>query len=427
LARLLLLVPTTSYRAPDFMAAAARLGVEVIVGCEAAQPAAPLSAGGLVAVDFRNPNRGIAQIADLDAARPLDAIVGVDDASVPIAARAAAALGLPHNPPAAVAASGDKHAFRRALAAAGLPTPPFRRLGLGADPAAAARRAPYPCVLKPLALSASRGVIRADDAAGFVAAFARIATLLRRPEVAAGLGRLGQAILVEGFIPGREVALEGLLVAGRLHVLALFDKPDPLDGPFFEETLYVTPARLAPEAREAVAAMARRTVAALGLREGPVHAEFRLNAAGVWPIEMAARSIGGLCSRTLRFATGLALEDLILRRALGETAPPPPPLEGAAGVMMIPIPASGRLVRVDGIEQARAVPGIEDVRITVPIGQVLVPWPEGDRYLGFVFARGDDPDTVEAALRAAHARLSFAIESVAEAIDASRRRTETAP
>ena len=294
MARLLLLVPTSSYRIADFMAAAARSGVEVVVGSNRKLALDALSGGATLAVDLCNAERGLARILAYAERHPLSAIVGVDDETILLAARAAEALGLPHNDPGAVAASGDKFAMRTRLAAAGLPGPPFfRRLAPDDDPAAAAREAPYPCVLKPVALAASRGVIRADDADAFVAAFRRIVAILDAPDVAP-LGAAARHILVEGYIPGREVALEGLLMGGALEVLALFDKPDPLEGPFFEETIYVTPSRLAPPVRARIAEMTTRAVAALGLREGPVHAELRVSDDGVRVIEVAARSIGGL-------------------------------------------------------------------------------------------------------------------------------------
>ena len=258
----------------------------------------------------------------------------------------------------------------------------------------------FPCVLKPLALSASRGVLRADDAKGFQAAARRIVEILD-DEVA--------PILVEGYIPGMEVALEALLLDGRLHPLALFDKPDPLEGPTFEETLYVTPSRLPNEQQDEILAMAQRAADALGLEEGPVHAEFRLNDQGVWPLEIAARTIGGLCARSLSFGTETSLEDLVLRHALGL------PIEilareaTASGVMMIPIPRGGTLQAVAGEQAATAVPGVIEVTISIPLGQTVVPLPEGDKYLGFIFAKADTPDEVEAALRAAHAELSFEI------------------
>ena len=407
-ARLLLLIPSTSYRVADFMAAAGRLGVEVAVGSERRQVLEKYSDGRTVTLDFRDISRGTRQIVDYAGRYPLSAILGVDEATTVLAARAAAALGLAANDPEAVAAAVDKHRFRRVLAAAGLPGPGFRLFDIEDDPATAAAAIAYPCVLKPVSLSASRGVIRADDPAQFAAAFGRIRALLATIEELAGRPA-GRQILVEDYLPGAEVALEGLLDDGRLRPLALFDKPDPLEGPYFEETLYVTPSRLPAAAQDEIAAAAAAAVAALGLRGGPVHAELRLTEWGPVVIDLAARSIGGLCARTLRFGVGVSLEDLILAHALGRPLASLERERRAAGVMMIPIPRAGILQGVAGQAAACAVPGIDEVTISLAVGQRVVPLPEGDKYLGFIFAGAETPDDVEAALRAAHAELQFEI------------------
>jgi Biotin carboxylase len=263
--------------------------------------------------------------------------------------------------------------------------------------------------LKPTFLAASRGVIRANNSEELAAAWERINRLLDDPEVAAKGGGAAREILVEDFISGSEVALEGLLRQGELKVLALFDKPDPLEGPYFEETIYVTPSRLGGQMQERIAQVASHGALALGLRDGPVHAELRVNESGPWLIEMAARSIGGLCSRTLRFGTGMSLEELILRHALRKEMPEPERERRAAGVMMIPIPRAGVLEEVRGLPEARAVPDIEDVTISAHIGQTLVPLPEGSRYPGFIFSRAATPERAEAALREAHALLEFVV------------------
>jgi biotin carboxylase len=409
--RVLLLVPTRTYRTADFMAAAARLAVDVVVGSERRNALEALSAGGTLRVDLRDPARGAATIVEYARDRPLDAVVGVDDGSTLVAAAAAAALGLPHNDLDAVQASRDKAAARARFAAAGLPTPDHLVVAADADPRAilAAGHVRFPCVIKPIDLSGSQGVIRADDAEGFAAAFERVAAIVRSPAVCPP-GTAPQRLIVERFIPGPEVAVEGLLRDGQLEILAVFDKPDPLDGPFFEETIYVTPSRLAPEILESLEVVTRAAVRALGLTEGPIHAEFRLAAGGPWVLEVAARSIGGLCARTLRFGAGLALEELILRGAAGLALPHHDREDEAAGVMMLPIPRGGILHDVRGMADARAVPGIDGLEITVPRGGTVLPLPEGDRYLGFLFARADTPAAVEAALREAHRRLEIIIE-----------------
>lgn len=406
--RLLLLLPTRTYRTEAFIDAATRLGVELVCASERPSTLEELSPNSLVTLDFADPLGSAETIARFARSRPIDAVVGVDDLTTVTAAAISQRLGLKANALPAVTTARDKHAMRRCLADAGVPVPGFQLVELSDDPARAARMIEYPCVLKPLMLSASRGVIRANDPREFVAAFERIAAILAESDAAPPDG-VRRALLVEEFVPGREIALEGLLVGGSLHVLAIFDKPDPLDGPFFEETIYVTPSRLPASTQTRVVAVTRDACSALGLTEGPIHAELRVNERGPFVLEVAARSIGGLCARTLTFGTGLSLEDLILCHALGR------PLESlererrAAGVMMIPIPRAGRLVSVGGVEEARAVGAVEDVVITMHPGQEVIPLPEGWQYLGFIFARAETPAAVEGALREAHARLRFDI------------------
>jgi biotin carboxylase len=412
---LLLLVPTTSYRLDDFRAAARRLGVPLVVGSDRCHKIEDFfgEERELLSLDYRRPARAAEQIADAARRRPIRGIVPASDPTAVIAALAAERLGLPHNPPAAARRAADKHAMRVALATAGVAVPAFRRLDVDSDPDAAARETSYPCVLKPLIFSASRGVIRADDPAAFVSAWRRIGKLLRdtAAERRAREDDGARGILVEEFVPGAEVALEGLLRGGRLEVLAVFDKPDPLDGPFFEETIYVTPSRHPPALVARIEAAAAAGARALGLVEGPVHAELRLPPGGPVVLEIAARSIGGLCSRTLRFGAGVTLEEVLVAHAMGL------PLDAlrretrASGVMMLPIPRRGVLHGVRGVDAARDVPGVEDVVVTVPEGREVVPLPEGDSYLGFLFAKGEAPADVEAALREAHRRLAFDIRA----------------
>lgn len=406
----LLLMPATSYRARDFLDAARRLGVEVVVGSNHRQVLEAFSGGRTLTLGFGPLAADVSRIVAHARDTAIAAIVGTDEETTLLAAAASEALGLPHNSGDSVAAAHDKHRFRCALARAGIPSPWFKLVSLRDDPAEAAGAAAYPCVLKPLNLSASRGVIRADDQAAFLAARSRIAAILEGSHGAAAQRPAG-SFLLEGYIPGVEVALEGLLDDGRLQPLALFDKPDPLDGPFFEETIYVTPSRLPDGRQSAIVAAAAAAAKALGLKDGPIHAELRINDRGIWVIELAARSIGGLCSRALRFGDGLTLEQLILRHALGLPTSRLGRDERATGVMMIPIPKAGRLRAVAGLEAARGVSGIEEVIISIPIGDRLVPLPEGDRYLGFIFARAAEPSQVESALRGAHHRLGFEIET----------------
>ena len=406
--RLLLLIPTTTYRTEDFVEAARRLDVDLVVAAERPNTLAAALPDHLLTLPFADPAAAAALMRDYARTRPVAAVVPVDDATTVVGAAIGQALGLRANALAAVRATRDKQAMREALGRGGVRQPGFAVFSIAEDPQAAAARARYPCVLKPLVLSASRGVIRADTAAHFLAAWSRISAILGEPEVRA-LGDGASKILVEDFVPGVEVSLEGMLTDGSLTTLAIFDKPDPLDGPFFEETIYVTPSRLPEAGQKAVAECAGRAARALGLSDGPIHAELRINDAGPWLIELAARSIGGLCSRTLRFGTGLSLEEIILRHALGWPIASLERERPAAGVMMIPIPRGGILDEVRGLEAARTVAGIEDVTISIPTGHTVVPLPEGLRYLGFIFSRATTPAEAEAALRRAHALLNFAI------------------
>lgn len=401
----MLLMKASTYRAPDFLAAAERLGVEVIRVVDAPEPYAGEREGALY-LDFHDLASATAAILDYARRQPVAALLAVDDGGTLLAAHGGAALGLPHNDPEAAEAARDKYRMRQLFAARGIPVPTFRRFTTADDPAQVAAAVRYPAVVKPLRRSGSQGVIRADTPGDLRAAIARLCPILE------GDGRPGpHPFLVEDYLPGVEVALEGLIDDGRLHVLALFDKPDPLEGPFFEETIYVTPSRLPAETQTAIARATESAATALGLRRGPIHAELRINEAGPWLLEIAGRSIGGLCSRTLRFGVSVSLEELILRQAIGL------PLEtkrevAARGVMMIPIPAAGLLRGYRGVSEAQAVPGVESVEITAPLHNELVPLPEGSSYLGFIFARGENPAQVEAALRAAHACLAFDVEPV---------------
>jgi biotin carboxylase len=406
-ARLLLLLPSATYRAPDFLAAARALEVDVVVGSEAPQTVAA-ETGRAVTVPLADPDTAAAEIARLHERAPFDAVVAADDQGVLAAAAAAERLAFRHNSRRAVAATRDKAALRRALAGTGVPQPRFRIAGPADDVAALAREIGPPVVVKPVSLSGSRGVIRADDpeAAGRAAA--------RTRAVLADAGAdPGGPLLVEQYLPGVEVAVEGLLDAGSLAVLAVFDKPDPLVGPYFEETIYVTPSRLPAAVLSSVEGVTVDATRALGLAEGPVHAELRIDGQDVHLLEIAARSIGGLCTRALRFGAGVSLEELIIRHALSLPPGDRQRETAASGVMMLPIPRAGTLRRVDGQEAARAVPGIAGLEITIAPGRPVQPLPEGDRYLGFLFARGDTPGEVETALRAAHAALDVVIDQEA--------------
>jgi len=408
--RLLLLLPATTYRAEAFLDAARSLQLSVTIGMEQVPEGLPDSSGDVLLLDIRHPQAAAQTVVEFAQHHPIDAVIGVDDVTAVTAAAVAEAMGLPHNSVASVTAASNKRQMRELLSGQGIPVPRHRVFPLDGDAKEFAKQIVYPCVVKPLILSASCGVIRANDEEEFRSAFRRVGALLTNLGLVA---RDEQArwILVEDFVPGIEVALEGLLTNGTLQPLAIFDKPDPLNGPFFEETIYVTPSRLSSDLQQKVVACADRTAKALGLREGPVHGEFRVNEKGVWVIEMAARSIGGRCSRALDFSAGMSLEELILRHALRIPLPLLTMQEQAAGVMMLPIPYGGRLREVRGQAEARAVPGVEELTITAEPGDELVPLPEGTRYLGFLLARGATPEDVERSLRDAHRRLTVVISA----------------
>ena len=292
--RVMLLFATTGYEAREFLQAARHLGVETLLGSDRCHMLPDPWQDGAVPLRFTHPQEAAHRLVEHLRPQPPQAILALGDTPLLTAALASQALGLPCNPPEAIAASRNKFLMRQRLQQAGLRVPFFTCVPLHADPQRLRHQVPYPCVLKPLALSASRGVMRVDKPADFVTAFWRLRALLQTPEVRLRHGPIPAALLIEGFIPGVEVALEGLLDAGRLHVLALFDKPDPLDGPYFPDTLYITPSRLPSAVQEALVRCTEQAARALGLQHGPVHAELRYNRDGPWLLEIAARAIGGL-------------------------------------------------------------------------------------------------------------------------------------
>ena len=408
--RVLLLFARTSYRAEAFLEAARRLGVDVTVGSNHRQALADFAPGATLTLGFTDVARSSATIVRFAADYPLAAIVAAGDDFTPLAAAASEALELTHHPSQAVRRARNKALMRERLSEAGFSSPWFRTTRLDEEPAAVASKIEFPCVLKPLALSASRGVIRVDTPEQFVRAWQRIRGILEQDDVVGRIGRLASELLIEAYLPGREVALEGIVSAGELRTLAVLDKPDLMDGPFFEETILVTPSRFPEQVQEDIVSLVSRCAAHLGLSDGPIHAELRVDADRISLLEIAPRSIGGRCSRILRFEPDKSLEELILRHSLGMPHDDFLREPGAAGVMMLPIPAAGVLREVVGLEAALEVPGIEGLEITIPLGHTVVPLPEGNRYLGFLFARAETPDHVENALRAAHARIEVRIE-----------------
>jgi biotin carboxylase len=391
--RVLLLVPPVTYRATDFVSAANRLELDVVIGSDGALP---LGGNPVVHVDPADIEGSVRRL--LATVGAVDAVVAVDADMLPLAASLGAALRLAGNTPEAVAAANDKAIQRRLWLAAGIAQPQFQILPADAT----ARSIDFPCIVKPVSLSASRGVMRADDEAGLSAAVSEVRAIL------AEAGGAGEPILVEEYVPGWELSIDGLLTDGALTVTAIFDKPDTPDGPTFEETLLVTPSRLPAPTLASATALAEQAARALGLTHGPIHAELRIDqrsgAARPVMLELAARSIGGLCSRSLRFLGGTSLEMLILLNALGGVVDLGRPV-GASGVLMLPVERGGVLQSVEGQAEARAVAGITGLSITIPLGQAVRPLPWGDRYLGFIFAEGGDAAEVEFALHHARDRL----------------------
>jgi len=455
--RLLLFATKLGYQTRSFNAAAEKLDVELAFVTDRCGRMDDPWNDHAISAHFESPETAARAVLDAQRGQRVDGVLALGDRPGPTAAYVARGLGLLHNHPASVEACRNKLRSREVFRAAGIPVPWFRGVSLSAVPEPALLGIHYPCVLKPLSLSASQGVVRANNREEFAAGAARLKRLLESPEIRATREPHRDQMLVEGYLPGKEVAVEALLTEGALRILAIFDKPDPLEGPYFEETIYVTPSRLPDSEQRAIASSLRSALQALGLTHGPVHAEFRLNEQGVWPIEVAPRPIGGLCARALRFCLAgshfinsswegtasavpnsyansrvltpevsaaslrsiheigsdaeeeIGLEELLLRHALGLPGGDAVREAGASGVMMIPVPRSGVLENVAGEELARQIPGITSLEITARMHDYIAAWPEGSSYLGFLFARGDTLAAVEAALRAAHAQLKFTL------------------
>jgi biotin carboxylase len=409
---ILLLLPTSTYRAEAFLEAARRLHISVTIGCEHAGRWENFQSDEVLLLDFKNLKASQDRVEQFVMTHPLDGILGVEDTTTFIAASLASFLGLPYHSPKSASAARNKLEMRTLLQASMIRIPNFVAYSIHVDPKQIANQIQYPCVVKPLILSASCGVIRADDTESFCKASTRVKTLL----IQLGLTEkeeAAQSLLVEDFVPGTEVAVEGILTNGSLKVLALFDKPDPLDGPFFEETIYITPSRLPSEIQDQIADTLQQAARALGLAEGPVHGELRINQSGVWVIELAGRSIGGRCSQSLQFGSGMTLEELILRHTLRLEIPTFEREKQAAGVMMLPIKELGYFQALHGEAEARNTPGITFLEITAQPGDLLVPLPEGTRYLGFLLAKGPSPDNVERSLREAYGYLEVETTSLA--------------
>ena len=377
------------------------MGLEVLIGSRGEHSLATEVNQGLH-IDLDDHDAALAAILEEACIRPFAGIIGSDDSTVELAADAASRLGLPHNPPAAARLSRRKDLARAHLMLAGCPVPIHCLIDISKALDQQTAGLPWPCVIKPLNMSASRGVMRANDEQEFIAACERI-----RGIIAESIDEFERShVLVEDYIDGVEIAYEGYLDQGVLNTLAVFDKPDPLVGPFFEETIYVTPSRLDPDTLNIIKQRVQQACKAYGLTTGPVHAELRVNATDAWILEVASRTIGGDCARTLDSGTTRSLEQLTVSLATGARFEPPD-IEQSRGVMMIPIRQAGLLRRVEGILAAQKVAHIEKIDIVISEGHELIPLPEGNQYLGFIFAKADTPEQVTAALREAHAKLKF--------------------
>lgn len=411
--RVLLLATTTGYQTRMFAAAAAALGVEIVYATDRCEHLDDPWRDGAIAVRFHEEWRSVDAILKALESRPVAGVLVVGDRPSVLAAHVARLLNLPGHPPEAAVIARDKRLARERLKSAGLLVPEFLTVPAAIEPATVWSRVPFPVVIKPTVLSASRGVIRADDELSFVTAFARVQRLLASSEVRDLHDSESDVIQVESYIPGSEYALEGVLEHGRLRTLAIFDKPDPLEGPFFEESIYVTPSRAGAEVQQRIGEMVARASQAIGLYHGPVHAECRVNDRGVYVLEVAARPIGGLCAQALRFVKpgepSVGFEQLLLRLAMGESVGAWQREAEASAVMMIPIPRSGVFRGVTGVDEAKAVAGVDDVVITAKPDQHLIALPEGASYLGFIFAHAPTPEAAELAVRAAHGRLQVSI------------------
>lgn len=406
--KLLILTSKLGYQTRSFAAAAEALGVDVQFATDRCHKLDDPWSDGAVPLNFADPRAAADEIVRQAKSDRPDGILALGDCPTPTAAYAARALGLPGNEPHVAEPTRSKLAQREILRDAGLPVPKFFSFHVDEPIENVAARMKFPCVIKPLSLAASQGVIRANNDAEFRRAVSRVAALLESPPLRVSREANLDRLLVESYIPGREVAVEGLLDCGRLRVLAIFDKPDPLEGPYFEETIYVTPSRLVESQQTAIRDCAARAAGALGLSHGPIHSEFRINDRGPWVLEIAPRPIGGLCSRALRFGPQkISLEELLIRHSLNLGGSDIVRETDAAGVMMIPVPRSGVLEGVNGLEDARRTLNITGIEITARLKDYIVAWPEGASYLGFIFARAARPDAVESALREAHGRLNF--------------------
>jgi len=399
--RLLLISHHNSYRIAPYIKAARRLGIEVTIASEGVHSLVAEVAQGLH-IDFSNLDAAIEVIIQAHQSHAFNGILGSDDQTVELAAHIASRLKLIHNPPEAALCSSRKDLARAQLSLADCPVPLHCLLNLELPLDKQMAGLPWPCVLKPLSMSASRGVIRVNDKNEFITACERL-----KPIVATANTRFEQThLLIEDYIDGIEIAYEGFLHQGELNTITIFDKPDPLTGPYFAETIYVTPSSLPAELQQTIKTVISKACAAYGLQTGAVHAECRIDKNNnVWILEIASRTIGGDCARLLDNEQ-FRIEELAITLAM-DRAPDVTMPEQARGVMMIPIKQSGLLKRVEGLLKAGKVAGIDKIDIIIQPGHELVPLPEGNQYLGYIFASAKSTKQVTDAIRRAYACLEF--------------------
>lgn len=403
--RVLVIATHGSYRTAPFIKAANDLNVDVLIASQGEHSIVSDYVKGLH-VDFNDPEQAAEIILNEAKKSPFSGIIGTDDSTTELAAQVAKKSSLPHNDPHAVNIAQRKDLARLSLKKSNVNIPKFDLLTTNKPLLEQKMSVGFPAVIKPVALSASRGVIRVNNALELQQAMTRVETMLiEERQIDKSIREI---LLLEEFIPGKEVAVEGMLHNGELDVLAIFDKPDPLDGPFFEETYYITPTSFSESKQSEIKQTILESCNAYGLTEGPIHAECRINEKGVWILEVAARTIGGLCGRLLSLGTGHTLEELVLLHAMGKRVETSI-LESAAGVLMIPIPRAGILKRIEGLLEAQRIPYISELSIEVRDGYELVPLPEGNSYLGFIFAEAPTVEEAEQALRKAHDCLNIVI------------------
>lgn len=335
-------------------------------------------------------------------------VLASDDWDVVAAAMIADKLGLRFVGVETALAATNKFLMRQRLRNGGAVVPDFQCFAIGDNAGEIAKSLRFPVVIKPTYGQGSLGVIRADTVDEFEKAFQYTSRIIVDLDMRPSAVRDRSGILVEQYIPGEEYTVELLMHEGKPYSLAVFEKPDPLEGPYFEEGIYVTPIRRDEKIRSLLVEAAIRGSRALGIETGPCHCELRLSGELPYILEIAARPIGGFCSQVFADLMGFDLHDLVLQNAVGLPVMPPPIADGVAlGVMMLPVPGRGNLARVSGVDRALDIDGIMSVKIHVEAGSRILPYPEQSCYIGTVLATGSSADEVVARLKSAAKAVSF--------------------